>query len=70
VTLSQPNSAATAVFGRPCAQASTILERNASACDDEGRRTAPPLQRLPLLPGPKSPPPRYVPEGGLAYRRY
>jgi hypothetical protein len=38
VTLSQPGSSAILVFGLPSAQASTIRDRNASACDDECRR--------------------------------
>jgi hypothetical protein len=38
VTLSQPSSSAILVFGLPSAQASTIRDRNANACDDECRR--------------------------------
>jgi len=38
VTLSQPSSPAILVFGLPSAQASTIRDRNANACDDECRR--------------------------------
>jgi hypothetical protein len=38
VTLSQPSSSAILVFGLPSAQASTIRDRNAKACDDECRR--------------------------------
>jgi hypothetical protein len=38
VTLPQPSSSAIVVFGLPAAQASTIRDRNANACDPECRR--------------------------------